>query len=96
MAAIGADRRQLLALGLARNVAVGLVAALGASPSAMIGVRNALERRSGGATVPVGAALIGTPLAVAALCATGVCRGESPRGIASTDRRSVSQARPSS
>jgi hypothetical protein len=29
----------------------------------MIGVRNALERRSGGATVPVGAALIGTPLA---------------------------------
>ena len=153
MAAMGADRRQLLALGLARNVAVGLVGAagavvvatalsplaplgeariaetstgvtfdlpvlalgalatvlvvfglgiwpalratrtlragqrtgesrpsavvallagLGAPPSAMIGVRNALERRSGDATVPVGAALLGTALAVAALCATGV------------------------
>jgi ABC-type lipoprotein release transport system permease subunit len=166
MAAIGADRRQLLALGLARNVAVGLVgaagavvvatalsplapfgeariaetstgvtfdplvlplgalatvlvvsglgiwpalratrtlragertgeprpsavvarlAALGAPPSAMIGVRNALERRSGGATVPVGAALIGTPLAVAALCATGVF-GASLSNLTATPR----------
>jgi ABC-type lipoprotein release transport system permease subunit len=166
MAAIGADRRQLLALGLARNVAVGLVgaagavvvatalsplapfgeariaetstgvtfdplvlplgalatvlvvsglgiwpalratrtlragertgeprpsavvarlAALGVPPSAMIGVRNALERRSGGATVPVGAALIGTPLAVAALCATGVF-GASLSNLTATPR----------
>ena len=166
MAAMGADRRQLLALGLARNVAVGLVgaagavvvatalsplaplgeariaeastgvtfdplvlplgafatvlvvfglgiwpalhvtrtlragertgeprssavvaslAALGAPPSAMIGVRNALERRSGGATVPVGAALAGTALAVAALCATGVF-GASLSNLTATPR----------
>jgi ABC-type lipoprotein release transport system permease subunit len=166
MAALGADRRQLLALGLARNVAVGLagaagavvvatalsplaplgeariaetstgvtfdplvlplgalatvlvvfglgiwpalratrtlragertgephpsavvagLAALGAPPSAMIGVRNALERRSGGATIPVGAALIGTALAVAALCATGVF-GASLSNLTATPR----------
>jgi ABC-type lipoprotein release transport system permease subunit len=166
MAAIGADRRQLLALGLARNVAVGLagaagavviatalsplaplgeariaetstgvtfdppvlalgalatvlvvfglgiwpalratrtlrarkrtgearpsavvalLAGLGAPPSAMIGVRNALERRSGGATVPVGAALTGTALAVAALCATGVF-GASLSNLTATPR----------
>ncbi len=51
----------------------------------MIGVRNALERRSGGATVPVGAALIGTPLAVAALCATGVF-GASLSNLTATPR----------
>ena len=38
----------------------------------MIGVRNALERRSGGAPVPVGSALLGTVLAVIALCGTAV------------------------
>ena len=166
MAAMGADRRQLLALGLTRNVAVGLagaagavvvatalsplaplgeariaeistgvtfdplilplgalatvlvvfglgiwpalrvtrtlragertgeprssavvssLAALGAPPGAMIGVRNALERRSGGATVPVGAALAGTALAVAALCATGVF-GASLSNLTATPR----------
>jgi hypothetical protein len=166
MAAMGADRRQLLALGLARNVAVGLVgaagavvvasalsplaplgearaaeistgvtfdplvlplgalatvlvvfglgiwpavrvtrtlragartgesrpsavvarlAALGAPPGAMIGVRNALERRSGGATAPVGAALVGAALAVAALCATGVF-GASLSNLTATPR----------
>jgi hypothetical protein len=166
MAAMGADRRQLLALGLARNVAVGLVgaagavvvatalsplaplgearvaeastgvtfdplvlplgalatvlvvfglgiwpalrvtrtlragertgeprpsavvaslAALGAPPGAVIGVRNALERRSGGATVPVGAALAGMALAVAALCATGVF-GASLSNLTATPR----------
>ncbi len=166
MAALGADRRQLLALGLARNVAVGLagaagavvvavalsplaplgeariaetstgvtfdllvlalgalatvlvvfglgigpavratrtlraaertgeprpsavvtrLAALGAPPSAMIGVRNALERRSGGATVPVASALLGTALAVAALCATGVF-GASLSNLTATPR----------
>ena len=37
-----------------------------------IGVRNALERRSGGANVPVGSALLGTVLAVVALCGTAV------------------------
>ncbi len=46
------------------------LAAVGAPPSALIGVRNALERRTGGANVPVGTALLGTVLAVVALCAT--------------------------
>ena len=46
------------------------LAAVGAPPSALIGVRNALERRTGGANVPVGTALLGTVLAVVALCGT--------------------------
>ncbi len=46
--------------------------ALGAPPTAVIGVRNALERQSGGSTVPLGSALLGMVLAVIALCATGV------------------------
>jgi hypothetical protein len=46
--------------------------ALGAPPTAVIGVRNALERRSGGSTVPLGSALLGIVLAVIALCGTGV------------------------
>ncbi len=45
---------------------------LGAPPTAVIGVRNALERRSGGSAVPLGSALLGMVLAVFALCATGV------------------------
>jgi len=45
---------------------------LGAPPTAVIGVRNALERRSGGSGVPLGSALLGMVLAVIALCATGV------------------------
>ena len=45
---------------------------LGAPPSMVIGVRNALERRSGGTNVPVGSALLGTVLAVVALCGTAV------------------------
>ncbi len=45
---------------------------LGAPPTAVIGVRNALERRSGGSAVPLGSALLGMMLAVVALCATGV------------------------
>ncbi len=50
----------------------GNLGSLGAPPSMMIGVRNALERRSGGANVPVGSALLGTVLAVVALCGTAV------------------------
>jgi hypothetical protein len=46
------------------------LAAVGAPPSALIGVRNALERKTGGANVPVGTALLGTVLAVVALCGT--------------------------
>jgi hypothetical protein len=44
----------------------------GAPASVVIGVRNAIERRSGGASVPVGSALVGTVLAVIALCGTAV------------------------
>jgi hypothetical protein len=51
---------------------VGRFAATGAPPSAVIGVRNALQRRSGGSPVPVGSAFLGTVLAVIALCGTAV------------------------
>lgn len=48
------------------------LAAVGAPPPAVMGVRHAIERRSGGATVPVGSALVGTILAVVALSGTTV------------------------
>jgi ABC-type lipoprotein release transport system permease subunit len=51
---------------------VSAVATAGAPPSALIGIRNAVERRRGSQAVPVGTALLGTVLAVAALCATAV------------------------
>ncbi len=51
---------------------VATLAAIGAPPSAVIGVRNALERRTGGEAVPVGSAILGTVLAVTALCGTVV------------------------
>ena len=54
------------------SAVVGHLAATGAPPSAVIGVRNAIERKSGGAPVPVGSALLGTVLAVIALCGTAV------------------------
>jgi len=54
------------------SAVVGALARLGAPPSALIGVRHAVERRSGDATVPVGSALVGTVLAVTALCGTAV------------------------
>ena len=54
------------------SIVAGRLAAMGAPPSAVIGVRNAFERRSGEATVPVGSAVLGTILAVIALCGTGV------------------------
>ena len=44
----------------------------GAPPSALIGVRYALQRGRGRQPVPVGSALLGMVLAVAALCATAV------------------------
>ena len=43
-----------------------------APPSALIGVRHALERGRGRHSVPVGPALLGSILAVTALCATAV------------------------
>ena len=54
------------------STAVTRLTSTGASPSAVIGVSNALERRTGGATVPLGSALLGVALAVVALCGTGV------------------------
>jgi hypothetical protein len=55
------------------SVLVEGLAALGTPPSAVIGVRNAFERRCGGeATVPVGPAVLGAVFAVIALCGTGV------------------------
>ena len=50
----------------------GRVAGIGAPPSALIGVRYALERGRGRRAVPVGTALLGMVMAVAALCATAV------------------------
>src|ERR1700683_4179430 len=55
-----------------RSSVVANGAATGAPPSAVIGVRHALERGRGTASVPVGTALFGSALAVMALCATVV------------------------
>jgi FtsX-like permease family len=55
-----------------RSSIVAKVAATGAPPSAVIGVRHALERGRGAASLPVGTALFGSALAVMALCATVV------------------------
>ena len=51
---------------------VSLLVGAGAPPSALIGVRHALERGRGRNAVPVGSALLGAVLAVTALCATAV------------------------
>jgi ABC-type lipoprotein release transport system permease subunit len=51
---------------------VGLLADAGASASTLIGVRRALQRGAGRSTVPVGSAIVGSILAVTALCATAV------------------------
>ena len=51
---------------------VTFLAAGGAPPSALIGVRHALERSRGRNAVPVGSAMFGSLMAVAALCATAV------------------------
>jgi hypothetical protein len=48
------------------------LAGLGAPPSVLIGVRHALERGHGRSSVPVASALLGSVLAVAALCATSI------------------------
>jgi ABC-type lipoprotein release transport system permease subunit len=55
-----------------RSPIVGRLAATGAPPSILIGVRHALERGRGAATIPVGTALFGMMLAVLGLCATAV------------------------
>jgi hypothetical protein len=51
---------------------VKAVAVTGAPPSVLIGVRYALERSRGAQPIPVGTALLGMVMAVAALCATAV------------------------
>jgi putative ABC transport system permease protein len=51
---------------------VARLATTGAPPTAVIGVRRALERGHGATSIPVGTALFGTALAVTALCATAV------------------------
>ncbi len=63
--------RDVEPIGRTSHVATRLAGA-GAPPSAVIGVRRALERGHGRNAVPVGTALGGTVLAVAALCATAV------------------------
>ena len=55
-----------------RSATVALLTQTGAPPSAVVGVHNALQRRSGRASVPVASALLGTVLAVTALCGTAV------------------------
>jgi ABC-type lipoprotein release transport system permease subunit len=47
---------------------VKAVSGSGAPPSALIGIRNALERGRGRSAVPVSSAFVGSVLAVAALC----------------------------
>jgi ABC-type lipoprotein release transport system permease subunit len=51
---------------------VAFLTASGAPPSALIGIRNALERGRGRTAVPVSSALVGAVLAVAVLCGTAV------------------------
>jgi FtsX-like permease family len=51
---------------------VGWLAGAGAPPSLLIGVRRAVERGTGRNAVPVGSAMLGSILAVTALCATSV------------------------
>jgi hypothetical protein len=69
-----------------RAVPVALVRAVvwtGAPPSALIGIRYALQRGRGRQPVPVGTALLGMVLAVAALCATAVFGASLTRLISS-------------
>jgi hypothetical protein len=54
------------------SAVAGHLAAMSAPPSAVIGVQAALQRRTGGDSVPLGSTLLGTVLAVVALCGTGV------------------------
>ena len=54
------------------SMTVARLAATGAPPTAVIGVSHALGSKSGGAPVPVRSALLGSVLAVIALCGTTV------------------------
>jgi ABC-type lipoprotein release transport system permease subunit len=54
------------------NSTVAMVARMGAPPSVLVGVRNALDRGRGRSSVPVATALVGSTVAVMALVATTV------------------------
>jgi ABC-type lipoprotein release transport system permease subunit len=62
---------------------VSAVARSAAPPAATIGIRYALERGRGKLAVPVGAALLGSVMAVAALCGTAVFAASLAQLIAS-------------
>jgi FtsX-like permease family len=66
------SRRDDRAVGMHPSVVVTRLATIGVPPSALMGVRNALQRRGSGANVPIGTAYLGTVLAVAVLCGTAV------------------------
>ncbi len=70
-------------IGALATVATVVALWLGAPPSALIGIRYALERGRGRQPVPVGAALLGMVMAVAALCATTVFGASLTRLISS-------------
>ncbi len=65
---------------------VAFLTASGASPSALIGIRNALERGRGRTAVPVSSAFVGAVMAVAVLCGTAVF-GASLTNLTSTPAR---------
>lgn len=67
------------------SAVAGAAAAAGAPAVAVLGIRQALERGRGSRAVPVGTALAGTILAVAALCATAVLGASLSRLTASPE-----------
>ena len=70
--AVRTARRRSRTSGARPSVVVNRLAAAGASPTVVIGVRHALERRRGTTPVPVATAWLGTFLAVTALAGTSV------------------------
>ena len=54
------------------NAILAMVARMGAPPSVLVGVRNALDRGRGRSSIPVATALVGATVAVMALVATTV------------------------
>ena len=71
-ALVAAETTRRAPEALRSSVVAQSLASAGAPPSTVVGVRNALERRSGGSSVPVGSALVGTVFAVVALVGTSV------------------------
>jgi hypothetical protein len=67
------------------NAVVRAIVRLGAPPSALMGVRYALDRGRGSQPTPVGTALLGMVLAVTALCATVVFGASLTRLVSSPE-----------